>query len=117
MRCRGFTKTGVIRQNAQNFGVHDGVLLYKNDAASVNDALDMLTCEIWTKHSEYSEGERYGRDLADRKSEHPRRNKENKMEQKSRKDQEGPFDSQWATKKQLIWVCVFFTIILRDIKM
>jgi hypothetical protein len=35
-------KAGFIRQNAQNFGVHGGVFLFKNYVASTNDALDML---------------------------------------------------------------------------
>jgi hypothetical protein len=38
----GAQKAGLIRQNIKNFGVHDGVFLFKNDVASTNDNIDML---------------------------------------------------------------------------
>lgn len=38
----GAEKAGFIRHNAQNFEVHDGELLFKNDVTSTNDSLDML---------------------------------------------------------------------------
>jgi hypothetical protein len=42
-------KAGFIRQNLQNFGVHNGVLLFKNDVASTNDDIDMLGCDLIQK--------------------------------------------------------------------